>query len=111
MVSSTEEFFDSLSQRRHEPMLEKVAGTIRFDVARGGDGGHWLVGIDRGEIRVSRDGGDADCVVRADPAVFDDIVSGRVNAMAAMLRGTLEVEGDPELLVLVQRLFPGPESR
>ena len=31
-----------------------------------------------------------------------------VNAMAALLRGAMGVEGDVELLVLFQRLFPGP---
>jgi hypothetical protein len=28
--------------------------------------------------------------------------------MAALLRGTMRVEGDVQLLVLLQRLFPGP---
>jgi hypothetical protein len=43
-------------------------------------------------------------------AVFDDIVGGRTNAMASLLRGALAVDGDPELLVLTQRLFPGPSA-
>jgi hypothetical protein len=30
--------------------------------------------------------------------------------MAALLRGELVVEGDPELLMLIQRLFPGPRA-
>ena len=48
--------------------------------------------------------------MRADAELFGDIITGRVNAMAALLRGRLVVEGDPSPLVLFQRLFPGPPS-
>ena len=30
--------------------------------------------------------------------------------MAAYLRGDLTLEGDPELMVLIQRIFPGPPA-
>ena len=39
------------------------------------------------------------------------MASGKVNAMAAVLRGDLAVEGNAELLVLFQRLLPGPPRR
>jgi hypothetical protein len=48
--------------------------------------------------------------VRADKALFDAMAVGEVNALAAYLRGELALEGDPELLVLVQRVFPGPTT-
>jgi hypothetical protein len=35
-------------------------------------------------------------------------VTGRMNAMAATLRGVLDPEGDLGLVLLFQRLFPGP---
>jgi hypothetical protein len=38
------------------------------------------------------------------------MIAGRVNAFAAVLRGTVTVEGDPTLLVLLQRLLPGPPN-
>ena len=49
----------------------------------------------------------ADCLVRADKALIDGIARGEVNATAALLRGELTAVGDLELLMLVQRLFPG----
>ena len=52
----------------------------------------------------------ADCVIGGDRALFDAIVGGRMTAMVALLRGQLAVDGDPELLVLTQRLFPGPPA-
>ena len=71
----------------------------------------WLVTVAGGDIAVTTGATDADCVVRADTAVFDKVVSGRVNAVAAVLRGDLEVEGDWRLLVRMQRLFPSPRAR
>jgi hypothetical protein len=52
----------------------------------------------------------ADCVVRATKGLFDDVATGRVNAMAALLRGELVAEGNPNLLVRLQRLFPSPPA-
>jgi hypothetical protein len=43
--------------------------------------------------------------------VFDAIVDGRMTAMVALLLGVLAIDGDPELLVLTQRLFSGPAGR
>ena len=45
-----------------------------------------------------------------DRAIFDDIVSGRTSVMAALLRGQLAFEGNPELLVLSRRLFTSPAA-
>ncbi len=62
-------------------------------------------------MSVRSGGGDASCVVRADRAVFDKVAAGRMNAVAAVLRGDLQVEGDWRLLVRMQRLFPaGPSA-
>ena len=62
-------------------------------------------------ITVSHADGAADCVVRADAALFDDLVRGEANAMASILRGRLVAEGDPALLIRFQRLFPAPTKR
>ena len=62
-------------------------------------------------MAVSSGGGDASCVMRADKAVFDKIASGRLNAVAAVLRGDLQVEGDWRLLVLHAAALPGPRRR
>jgi hypothetical protein len=61
-------------------------------------------------VRVSRRNAAADCVVRGDKEFFDRAVAGERNFMAAGLRGEVIVQGDPKLLVLVQRLFPRPSS-
>lgn len=42
--------------------------------------------------------------------LFEGMVTGRVNAMAGALRGVVSLEGDPTLLVLFQRVLPGPPA-
>ena len=82
---------------------------MRFDIADDGrDVDHWLVRIDDGAIDVTHADGDADSVIRSERAAFDEVAAGRTNAMSATLRGALVLEGDPRLLVRVQRLFPAP---
>jgi hypothetical protein len=108
MSSPTSAFFDRLAERGTEPGLARTTGSVRFDLTRDGTAEHWRVDFRRGATAVSHATGPADCVVRADAALFDDLARGRANAMAAMLRGQLLIEGAPELLIRFQRLFPAP---
>jgi putative sterol carrier protein len=108
MTDPTTEFFAELARRAHEPLLEKATGTIRFDLVQGKRKSHWLVALDKGDVTVSRRNTRADSTIRTDKALFDRLVTGHANAMAAVLRGTVTIEGDPELLIFFQRLFPGP---
>ncbi len=110
MTDATTEFFRGLADRGHEPLLERATGTVRFDLSSGKRTARWLVTIKKGDVTVSQRNARGDCVVRADRGVFDQVVKGEVNAMAALLRGVMDIDGDPALLVLFQRLFPGPPS-
>ena len=107
-MDATTAFFHELGTRGHEPLLEKATGTIRFEVTNGRRKARWLVTVAKGDVTVSHRNARADCVIRVDRGLFDQIVTGEKNAMAAMLRGAVGVEGRPELLVLFQRLFPAP---
>jgi putative sterol carrier protein len=110
MITSTAQFFDNLSRRGREPLLARVDATVRFDVIDGSRTDHWVVRIDHGDIQVAAENKPADCVISGDRAVFDAIIDGRLTAMVALLRGALAIDGDPELIVLAQRLFPGPAA-
>jgi putative sterol carrier protein len=109
-MTTTVEFFENLGRRGHEPLLERVTATVRFDISDGERTEHRLIRIDHGDLHVSEVSDPADCAVGADRAVFDAVVSGRLSVMAALLRGVLAAEGDPELLVLSQRLICGPPA-
>ncbi|HEU4657415.1 MAG TPA: SCP2 sterol-binding domain-containing protein [Capillimicrobium sp.] len=111
MGDTTTEFFERVARRGHEPMLDKARGTIRFERVDGARTDQWRVTIDCGDVSVSHGPGDADCVVRADADVLDAVASGEANAFTAILRGEIAFEGDPELLVLFQRLLPATPGR
>ena len=106
MTDATSEFFDELGRRGHEPMLKRLSATLRWDDVDGDRTEHRLVRIDRGDLHVTRSEEPADCVIIAERAVCNDVIRGRTSALAALLRRAAAVEGDPELMVLAQRLFP-----
>ncbi|MGC5053718.1 SCP2 sterol-binding domain-containing protein [Micromonospora sp. DT48] len=107
MGDATTRFFEDLDQRGYEPVLAKVSGALRFDLHEGPQTLHWLVRIDRGNIKVSREDMEADTVVGTSPALFEELVSGRENGLAALLRGDMTVTGDGRLVVQMERIFPG----
>jgi hypothetical protein len=104
-ASSAQEFFDSLPVRGCEPLVAKVSGTIRFDAVDDGRVEHWYVVLADGEVSVSRKNAKADAVIRLPRSLLDDIVTGRANAMAALLRGAIVPEGDPALMLRFERIF------
>jgi putative sterol carrier protein len=109
MADVTADFFQALASGGPHPELENTKGTLRFDLRDTGKRtARWLVALENGRVTVSRGNARADCIVRADKAVFDRVASGEQNGMAAFLRGAIEVEGDESLLLPFQRLFPAP---
>jgi putative sterol carrier protein len=110
MADATAAFFGELASRGREPLLSDAVGSVRFELVSDSRVEMWRVGLDNGDISVSRDERDADCVVRCDRELFDGVATGEVNAMAALLRGALIIQGNPELLVRLQRVFPSPAA-
>ena len=108
MTDATADFFDDLSKRGQEPLLGKMRATVRFDIADGDRTERWLLAVSDGSLAVTRGDGDADCIIAANKADFDLVATGRRNPMAAALRGALTMDGNPRLLIRVQRLFPAP---
>jgi hypothetical protein len=104
----TGEFFEEVGRRGPDPWLANVKGTLRLEVVDGKRTERWFVSVDRGKLSVSRRNAKADCVVRASRALSERLVRGEENALASFLRGSMAIEGNPELLVAFQRLFPGP---
>ena len=99
---------DGLARRGHEPRLENVTGTLRFDIAHDDRIDHWFVEIEDADVSVSREEREADCVVRIDKPVFDRLVKGETSALAAWLRNQVKIRGRFSLLRLFERLYPGP---
>jgi putative sterol carrier protein len=105
MSDATAGLFAALGRHAGDRALRNVSGTVRFELEHDERVERWLVRIDKGDVSVSRKNAAADCVVRADRALFERIVAGEANAFTAMLRGELVVEGDFRVLLLTQRLL------
>ena len=106
----TSAFFEQLTRREYDPMLRNAVGTARIEI-RGKDGTErWLLTIDKGAIAVSRKNARAGTTIRADRRTFEKAAAGTLNVMAAVLRGEIEISGDPRFLVQLQRLIPRPSG-
>jgi hypothetical protein len=103
-----EEFFERLTRGGPDGLPRRADGSLRIDLTSGTTTERWFITMHGGDVSVSHRNAKADSVLRASEKVFEGMVTGRVNAMAAALRGVVSLEGDPTLLVLFQRALPGP---
>ena len=108
MPDSTAEFFDELGSRGHEPLLEKVSGTVRFDLAHGKETERWFVTVAKGDSpsRTGTSGRTASSRWTGRSSTASRVA--RRTRRRRLLRGAMTVEGDVRLLVRSSGFFPGP---
>lgn len=104
------EFFASLAAPGYIETFAGESATLRFDVTSGSKMQHWYLTISNGNVTVTRDNSPADAIVKIERPYLEDIVRGRLNAQAAMLRQVLAVEGSMAALMMFQRCLPGPSG-
>jgi len=102
------DFLEELGRRRHLELFEQIKGTLRLDLTEGQETVSWLLVVDDGDVGVSSSRQDADCVVHAERTYFDRVVTGQANALAGLLRGVIEIEGNLQLALVLGRALPGP---
>jgi len=107
MAELDESLLETLAERSQEQPITAFNGIVRFDVRDGDRVEKWYLTITKGVVTVAREGGEPDCVLAGDVTTFDAVLSGKANAMAAILRGALVPRGKFVLLTALQRLFPG----
>src|SRR5689334_11544694 len=91
------QFFAALDEPGHLATFEGDSATVRFDVLNDKGLGdkrveRWRVSITRGDVAVTHSGGPADATVRVDRRHLEAMVTGRLNAQAAFLRGLFACE-------------------
>ncbi|MEH1102413.1 SCP2 sterol-binding domain-containing protein [Micromonospora sp. CPCC 205561] len=108
MTEATERFFESLPARAPEVLRGPVAGTMQIDLSRGSHTVHWLVHLQPGEIEVSRNRGPADAIWYTSEEQFDQLATGRAQAISSVLRNESSFSGDVVLFLAFRRFFPDP---
>lgn len=98
-------FFEQLPKSGHIDALNRVSGTVELDIEDADR--RWLI-LRQGDVRVSQTPVAADCVLACDAETFIGIASGRINSVAAALRGSITISGDIALALAMRRL--GMES-
>jgi len=103
------EFFDTLTRPGHLATFESESATIRLDVP-GGESrvDRWFITIHDGDVSVSHNRGPADAVITIARPAAVQMVTGRLNAQAAILRGLMTCEGSMAACMMFQRCLPGP---
>ncbi|MBO0823608.1 MAG: SCP2 sterol-binding domain-containing protein [Actinobacteria bacterium] len=103
------QFFAELDRPGHLATFEGQSATLRFDVP-GLDARiqNWYVTIRDGDVSVTRQRAPADAVISIGREPAAAMVTGRLNAQAAILRGLLTVEGSMAACMMFQRCLPSP---
>jgi putative sterol carrier protein len=110
VTDMVEEHLRGLAERGYEPLLAKTSGTLVVDLLGGAQPDRWTMTVDKGMVSLARGGTDADATITVDRSLFEQMLQGHVNAMAAVLRGAVTISGDLQLLLSIQRIFPGPDG-
>lgn len=110
MGSTATRYLEHLDTGRLFDLPETTTGTLRLDLLDDGYTEHWYLTVAGRRIRVSRSADDADLVVRASRAVFDELASGDLPPGTALLRNELTLRGDMRLLLVLRRVLPGPKG-
>jgi len=104
-------FFSDLADRGHVPVWGDVTGVVAIDLVDGSSTDRWIITIEKGDVAVVHDNREVDCSIRLDKGLFEQVVQGEANAMAAVLRGAAHPDGNLELLLALQRGLPGPREQ
>jgi hypothetical protein len=101
-------FFAALAEPGHLATFEGESATLRFDILDGEGIERWYLTVNRGDVTVTHQNRSAEVVVRVQRRHFEAMVTGRLNAQAALLRGLVTFDGSVAALMMFQRCLPGP---
>lgn len=108
MAEATERFFESLPARAPEVLRGLVSGALQIELSNGDRIDHWLVRMRPGAIEVRRERGPADAIWYSSEDLFDRLVTGRAQGVAAVLRNESTFSGNVVLFLAFRRFFPDP---
>ncbi|WP_319460413.1 SCP2 sterol-binding domain-containing protein [Micromonospora sp. RTP1Z1] len=108
MGEATEQFFASLPARARMVLRGSISGILQVDLATGNRTDHWLVELKPGSARVTQGRGPADAVWSSSADLFERLVTGRAQAIAATFRNEATFSGNVVLFLAFRAFFPDP---
>lgn len=108
MGEATERFFEALPARAPAVLREPVDGTVQINLISDDHTDHWFVEMRTGAARVSREQRQADATLYSSASLFDRLVTGEAQGIAAMLRNETTLIGNVLLFLFFRRFFPEP---
>ncbi|SCE86642.1 SCP2 sterol-binding domain-containing protein [Micromonospora chokoriensis] len=108
MTEAAERFFESLPARAPDVLVGLPEGTLQIDLGSDHQVEHWLVRMRAGSVQVSRERGPADAIWYSSAALFDRLISGEAQGVAAVLRNESTFSGNVVLFLAFRRFFPNP---
>ncbi|TCB99083.1 hypothetical protein E0H26_06670 [Micromonospora zingiberis] len=106
MTEATEQFFETLPARAPQVLRAPVGGTLRIDLSDGHSTAHWVIRMRPGNAEVSQGPDEADAIWYCGVDLFERLVTGRAQALAALFRNESTYTGNVVLLLAFRRFFP-----
>lgn len=108
MGEAIERFFASLPARAPAVLHGPTSGTFQIDLTTQELTEHWLVELGPGRVRVTRESRPADAVWTSSKELFERLVTGRTQSIAALFRNEATFSGNVVLFLAFRRFFPDP---
>ncbi|MEV6691837.1 SCP2 sterol-binding domain-containing protein [Micromonospora sp. NPDC051196] len=106
MTEATKQFFATLPARAPHVLRGPVTGTLRIDLSDGHRTEHWVLRMRPGAIEVGQGPAEADSIWYCGVDLFDRLVTGRAQALAALFRNESTFTGNVVLFLAFRRFFP-----
>ncbi len=108
MTEAIEQFFATLPDRAPQVLHAPLTGTLRIDLADDGRTQHWVRRRRLGAVDVDQGRVDADAIWYSSMDLFDRLVTGRAQSVAALFRNESTFSGRVVLFLAFRRFFPPP---
>ncbi|MFC0030886.1 SCP2 sterol-binding domain-containing protein [Micromonospora chaiyaphumensis] len=108
MGEAIEQFFASLPARAPAVLRSPIRGHLQLDLTTENRTEHWYLELAPGTVRVTREQLPADAVFTVSADLFEELITGREQGMAAVLRNEATFSGNVVLFLVFRRFFPDP---
>jgi 3-hydroxyacyl-CoA dehydrogenase/3a,7a,12a-trihydroxy-5b-cholest-24-enoyl-CoA hydratase len=105
---AAEKVFAELEKQKSAELVKKVNATFKFDISKGDAKRSWLLDLKNGSGALSDadESTKADCTIAISDENFVQLMSGKLNAQQAFMKGQIKLKGNMMLAQKLQLLQP-----